>query len=388
VLPGDPDPLANMVVVTANVAGLPNIITETAACEVDLVHPDFEVTKECLTDPVTGDTAQFRITITNTGDVDLIITTDEPEIPGPTILAVGQPIVMDVNRPVPPDATEVSNSIMVVATLPIDFGLDNVLTRSASATCGVPSELGCRLTAGGVDEEYSDDGASSESMGTDRIQFGGQAGAHTALAPQPSGEWTHNQQKGPSGNFTFHAGTASAPTGTEIIEIRCSDPGGCKPSGDPPSPAKQIDFDGVGTFKNFGKAGTDREPTWPDAIVAVNAKLDPKGKDEKGFGGTFHYFEVNTDDLGEPGNKNEAYTENCPENGFGEKGDLPLGNCDCADFYRITIYNGVDAADVVWLDDNNIDISSLNTMDVIYEFQGYLDGGNLQIHYLTGFDSP
>ena len=94
--------------------------------------------------------------------------------------------------------------------------------------------------------------------GIDRAQFGGQAGANTALPPQPAGEWTHHQQTGPSGDFTFHCGTHSAPEGSEVIAIRCSDPDGCSPSGNPPSPAKQLDFDCIGTFENIGKGNRHR----------------------------------------------------------------------------------------------------------------------------------
>jgi hypothetical protein len=74
-----------------------------------------------------------------------------------------------------------------------------------------------------------------------------QAGANTGAQPQRKGEWTHSQHSRPVGSFSFHAGTASAHQGTENAEIRCSDPGGCGPSGNPPSPVKQIDFDGIGT---------------------------------------------------------------------------------------------------------------------------------------------
>jgi hypothetical protein len=99
---------------------------------------------------------------------------------------------------------------------------------------------------------------------------------------------------------------------------------------------------------------------------------------------------VNIDDLGEPGgyNKGAPDSEDCPDLGFGEKGDQPLANCDCPDFYRITIYDGVHAADVDWLPDGSIDLDSLPTSpeDVIYEFYGYIDGGNLQIHHPTGQD--
>ena len=87
----------------------------------------------------------------------------------------------------------------------------------------------------------------------------------------PSGEWTHTNHRGPAGKFTFHGGTSSAPEGTEIDEIRCSDPGGCSPSGNPPSPVKQLDFDGIGTFKNIGKNGSE-----PD-FVAAGATVTAEG---------------------------------------------------------------------------------------------------------------
>ena len=225
-------------------------------------------------------------------------------------------------------------------------------------------------------------GAGNLPEGIDRAQFGGQAGASTAQQPQPKGEWTHHQQRGPSGSFTFHGGTASAPAGTEIDEIRCSDPGGCKPSGDPPSPAKQLDFDGIGTFKSIGKGG--KAPIWE--IAGANATAEGKGN--KAFDGTFHWFEVNIDDLGEPGGSNKGAPDSteCPGIGFGEKGGAELANCDCPDFYRITIFNGVDAADVDWLSDGSIDPTLLRQQDVLYEFYGYIDGGNLQLHHPTGYD--
>ena len=255
--------------------------------------------------------------------------------------------------------------------------------------------MGCRFTGGGVDTDGNWDhtledgemirnGAGKLPEGVDRAQFGGQAGARTALPPQPQGEWTHHQQRGPSGSFTFHGGTSSAPQGTEIVQIRCSDPEGCRPSGDPPSPAKQLDFDGIGTFKSIGKGS--KTPMFEIDNPTVTAE----GKGNKAFDGTYHWFEVNIDDLGEPGglNKGAPDSEECPNAGFGEKGTQPLANCDCPDFYRITIYNGVYAADVVWQPDGSIDSNSLprGPEDVIYEFYGYIDGGNLQIHHPTGFD--
>jgi len=242
--------------------------------------------------------------------------------------------------------------------------------------CAVPDEAGCRFT-GGLKDVFEDN----------HYRAGGQAGANTALQPQPKGEWTHRQQKGPAGKFTFHGGTASAPEGSEIDVIRCSDPGGCKPSGDKPSPAKQLDFDGIGTFKDIGKKNGRGIPDF----VKDEGNTVMVGHGNKNFDGTFHWFEVNIDDLGEPGNTNPKKnpgdgTEACPANGFGEKGDQELANCSCSDFYRITIYDGVKASDVTKNPDGSIDKSEMNTTDVIYEVQGYIDGGNLQLNHLTGFD--
>lgn len=252
--------------------------------------------------------------------------------------------------------------------------------------------LGCRLTGGGVtwDDTYEAmvwDGSLAEAEdarleGTNRYTFGGQAGANTALPPQPKGEWTHHQQSGPAGSFVFRAGTASAPAGTEVIEIRCTDPGGCAPSGNPPSPQKQLDFDCIGTFKNIGSGR--KAPEW----LFAGANATAEGKGNKDFDGTFHYCEVNVDDNGEGPDSAEGNTAACPEDGFGEKSATELSNCDCPDFYRITIYDGVDAADVEWDEDGNIKLDSLNTTTVIYEVEDYLGrGGNgLQLHNLTGFD--
>jgi hypothetical protein len=240
--------------------------------------------------------------------------------------------------------------------------------------------LGCRFT-GGLNDKFD------TGDGINRYSAGGQAGANTALQPQPKGEWTHRQRRGPAGKFTFHGGTASAPVGSEIDVIRCSDPGGCTPSGDPPSPVKQLDFDGIGTFKNIGKRDGSRIPDF----VKNGATVTAEGNGNKNFDGTLHWFEVNIDDLGEPGNTNPNKnpgdgTAACPADGFGEKGSTELADCSCSDFYRITIYDGVDAETVPRDGNGNISKDDMNTTDVIYEVWGYIDGGNLQLHHPTGFD--
>lgn len=222
---------------------------------------------------------------------------------------------------------------------------------SAYVLCEEPP-LACRVTGGGND--FIGDvwdgsmawGQFKNQKHVDSYTFGGQGGAPTASQPQPFGEWTHHQQRGPQGTFVFHAGTASAPPGTEISLIECSDPGGCSPSGDPPSPAKQIDFEGIGTFKNIKKTGgsfTGSETT----------------------GETFHWFSVHIEDLGEPGKggKVEPPGDTCPESGADGLNGI-FADCACPDFYAITIHATSDPSS-----------------DVIYHVHGYIKGGNLQIHH-------
>ena len=258
--------------------------------------------------------------------------------------------------------------------------------------------LACRFTGGGVDTDLNwdgtlEDGSMRRGNGAgnlpdniDRYQMGGQAGANTGAQPQPKGEWTHHQQTGPSGSFTFHAGTASAPVGTEIDKITCTDPDHCVNAR--PAPAKQLDFEGVGTFKTVGRGS--RAPVWglddqnQQVVLPFIANVDV-GRGNRGYNGTYHWFEVNIDDLGEPRVQNTTPIENCPTLGFGVNGDPadPLNvvpaDCGCPDFYRIKIYNGVYA-------DGSGNITP-NKADLIYEAYGYLDGGNLQIHPPTGFDT-
>jgi len=195
-------------------------------------------------------------------------------------------------------------------------------------------ELGCRLTAGG--------NCKNENVPQrDHWSVGGQIGAPTHAQPQPCGEWTHTQRRGPSGKFTFHAGTSSAPEGTEIAMVTCSDPGNCEPASNP-APVKQIDFCGVGTFPNVTNG-----PLKDDPRVIPGISL--------------HWFDAHCEDLGEPGNggNQPPVGSVCPQDGFAGA----VGNCDCPDFYRIRI-----RAD------------ARPTSDVIYEIQGYLTGGNFQMH--------
>ena len=139
-------------------------------------------------------------------------------------------------------------------------------------------------------------------------------------------------------------------------------------------------------FPTSDVAADSPSVTGPSAKNSPN--IVPEGRGRKTFSGTYHWFEVNVDDLGERGGLNSGApnSDDCPGTGFGENGTVELANCDCPDFYRITIYDGVDADQVDWLADGSIDPTLLLGQDIIYEFYGYIDGGNLQIHYPTGFD--
>jgi hypothetical protein len=214
--------------------------------------------------------------------------------------------------------------------------------------CEPGEETGCRVTGGGVNEFGEWTGSLVDGdCARNRYTFGGQAGASTALQPQPRGEWEHNNHSGPSGRFAFHAGTASAPDGTEIDRIECSDPGYCDPAR--PAPAHQIDFWGVGSFHSCS------------GLPSIMAQYVVEGE-------SLHWFEVNIDDSGEPGRRGHGNVNGCPSDGFGLNGSVAEVDCNCPDFYRITIHGTTDPSS-----------------PVIYQVWGYPRGGNLQIHPLTGY---
>ena len=199
---------------------------------------------------------------------------------------------------------------------------------------GIPQdEDACRMTGGAT--ILFGEGVSHGS---------GQAGAPTAQQPQPWGEWTHHQLTGPDGDFVFHAGTASAPDETEIDYITCSDPGWCDPAR--PAPAKQINFQGVGAFKNLRNASQN----FADHVIV---------------GSSLHWFTVHIEDLGEPGSSNNlpGNTGPCPEGG----NEGQIADCDCPDFYRIAIHETSDP-----------------NSPVMYHVYNYIRSGNYQIHPEVG----
>jgi hypothetical protein len=213
-----------------------------------------------------------------------------------------------------------------------------VWLASGLSVPGIAGPMGCRVT-GGMDQKSDD----VETINT--YSGSGQAGAPTGAQPQPWGEWSHTNHKGPDGHFVFHAGTASAPEGTEIDWIECMDAGWCVQARH--APAKQIDFAGIGSFRNAN----------PSAKQVIQDAARDK---------SLHWFEVNIDDLGEPGHDGKqqpADPESCEDEGYGRRGGAEFANCDCADFYRIRIHATDDPGSAV-----------------IYEVSGYIPKGNFQIH--------
>lgn len=278
----------------------------------------------------------------------------------------------------------------------------------------VPPELACRVTGGGNDTSGIGDigwdltvAAGSRKVANPRIgqddeawtyTFGGQAGANTAKQPRPKGQWEHQNHGGKNKlEFNFKIGTSSAPKGTTIWKIQCTDDGWCENAR--PAPNKQIDFVGLGSFtstKNLSIEAIDGLHTFSGIEDVVEVPQNPNS----GVTPTYHWFQVHIEDLGEPGKaggnptKQDGLTdvENaqlCPPKGRNDPFATPPiinnpADCNCADFYRIRIYKGFKP--VLNADNTIANTSEINMTEVIYDVWGYIDGGNFQIHPQTGFD--
>jgi hypothetical protein len=137
---GDPDPLVNTANVDCSPVGFPNALTASDGVSVDLLHPDFTVVKSCSNEPVPQDgPATWDVVISNTGDVELIITADDGI--GTFTLAAGtdQTFPVSADGPFAGQAT-VSNTVTASWVLPTEYGLDNTDEKSASDTCFVAGE--------------------------------------------------------------------------------------------------------------------------------------------------------------------------------------------------------------------------------------------------------
>lgn len=146
-LVGDADPFINTVTVTGTDA-FGTADTENDSHSTDLVAPAIEVTKSCVDEPVRpGDSANFTIRVTNTGNVELNTRIVD------TLLGIDQTVLLGTGTCVydsdPGDGCleiedgvtagngPVSNTVTVTATLPSQYGLANVLSKEAGDTCDV-----------------------------------------------------------------------------------------------------------------------------------------------------------------------------------------------------------------------------------------------------------
>jgi hypothetical protein len=105
---------------------------------VTLLHPDIDVTKTCMTPIVPpGGVAEFEIVITNTGDVELDVTSTDPAAPPvqPTRFAAGESRTYTVYMDCPPPS--VLNEITVYGDIPDEYcNLPNPpVEATASAEC-------------------------------------------------------------------------------------------------------------------------------------------------------------------------------------------------------------------------------------------------------------
>jgi uncharacterized repeat protein (TIGR01451 family) len=111
--------------------------TDIDSVVVNLVRPDFTVTKSCLTQSLEpNQSALFNIVITNTGDVALDFTTNEPCLPpGFTLQPDGNATVV-VSRLF--DSNGVFNQIIAEANLPdgLCFQLPDNIVKEANDFCG------------------------------------------------------------------------------------------------------------------------------------------------------------------------------------------------------------------------------------------------------------
>ena len=144
----DPNPLVNTATITCDVVGFDNQASDSDDHSVDIVSPGVELTKQCDPDPVlVGDTIEWTISVTNTGNVDLDCLVNDPEAG-----------VVDAQLSLAPNDSEAINESRIVveddypllsntASVECDIaGFDNTVGDEDTADCEVeiPGEEICR----------------------------------------------------------------------------------------------------------------------------------------------------------------------------------------------------------------------------------------------------
>jgi hypothetical protein len=147
---GDADPLVNVATAHYHPTGFTNDIHNSGQWSTDLLHPSFTLAKSCDSQPVPqGGSASFTVTLTNTGDADLVIDPDEGASNTYSVAAGGS-TTFGVTVPVPAGASSVSNTVHATATLASKYGLSNVVSATpASASCSVAGLVKVKKTVSG-----------------------------------------------------------------------------------------------------------------------------------------------------------------------------------------------------------------------------------------------
>ncbi|MBI2852664.1 MAG: DUF11 domain-containing protein [Chloroflexi bacterium] len=149
VLPIDPDPLVNTVTVSGTFESI--TVTASASATVDLVHPDYTLTKAAsLSSASVGDPITYTFVITNTGDVQLNRISAVDTLIGdltssfPASLAPGESATVTATRNI--QSGDPSPLVNVITTVYQVDGLPNELTREARASVIITGNEG--LTPG------------------------------------------------------------------------------------------------------------------------------------------------------------------------------------------------------------------------------------------------
>ena len=136
---GDANPLVNTVQVNYH-DQFNQSDDANASASVDIIDPNFTVTKTCTSKPIPGGgPATFNVAIHNTGDVDVNCTTNEAaqsDTSEPFIVAVGA--TKNITISIPTDGTvDVNNTITVTGnvTMKLDCPITDIVRTSNLVTC-------------------------------------------------------------------------------------------------------------------------------------------------------------------------------------------------------------------------------------------------------------
>jgi uncharacterized repeat protein (TIGR01451 family) len=126
---------------TCSPRGFANVLTASDGHSAELLHPSFTVALVCANAPVPQEgPAQFTATITNTGDVELVITANNKVDTFNLAPGASDESTVEVAGPFSGQAT-VPGSVTASWVLPESYGLSNTAEATAEASCDVGSRV-------------------------------------------------------------------------------------------------------------------------------------------------------------------------------------------------------------------------------------------------------